>query len=237
MGLSLSVLVALCFLLPGMASVLGYSRLHSPDSPPTALDSHLSFGLIIALASALVLHATWFVGIEAITLLAGWPTPSVSQFVALLSGSPDQNPEFGKALESLQRYPMRITGYFLTIGVIAWHLGRMLNRRMRPNASASWYDLLHPNDPDFVWLTLDVHLDGTCFLFAGIARQISVDKTGTLERVVLANALKRPLHPDANAKRATPSDRWVEIPGEFVVVQAKDITTVNVDYLYLEDAA
>ena len=56
MGLGLGVLAALLVLLPGIAFVLGLTRLHNPSKPPTPFDQHFSIGLILAIAAALAFH-------------------------------------------------------------------------------------------------------------------------------------------------------------------------------------
>lgn len=235
MGLSLSVLAALCFLLPGFAFVLGVSRLHNPKSPPTPLDRHFSVGLLAALVAALFLHGVWFSLVQHVAERFFLPAPSVSQFVALLAGSVEKDPSFPSAVDSLNDYPLRISAYFFSIIVGAWVAGRACNRFIQRTPDASWYKLLKPEGPDFVWLTLEVDMDSSCFLIAGVVTEFSVDTAGSLERVVLEHAMKRPLHPPPVPKWKAPTNPWIEIPGEFMVLLMRETRTVNVDYHYLPD--
>ena len=233
MGLSLSVLIGLCFLLPGAAFVLGFSRLHNPNSPPTPLDQNFGFGLVVALLGALFFQGAWFALVLLCTSLLSLPEPSVGQFVALLAGE-SQSQHALDAAASMQRFPIRVVSYFLAITALGAIVGRVVNKRTKRRASASWYDLLRPTMADFVWLTVDVHMDGCCFLFAGVVREFCVGKNGDLERVVLAFAVKRPLDIDAKPQGSTKelADHWIEIPGEFVVLQVGDSKTLNVDYFF-----
>lgn len=108
-----------------------------------------------------------------------------------------------------------------------------INKRIRRRHSASWFDLLRPDGPDFAWLTLEIDMDGCCFLFAGVATEFSVDRTGQLERVVLQDAVKRPLRPPPKPKWRESESPWVGIPGELLVLSVKYTKSINVDYYYV----
>lgn len=234
MGLSLSVLVALCVLLPGAAFVFGLTRLHSPTSPATPLDQHLSVGLAIALAVALLFQAVWLAIWRVLLDCMGEPSPDVAQVLGLLAG--DLKSIYSRAAAaSLQAYPVRIALYFVGLTILAWYAGKKANSFIPNRRSASWFDLLRPKDAAFVWLTTDLHLDGECYLFAGWVKEFSVAKTGNLERVVLGYAIRRPLNQELTEEGIPVGDGWIEIPGEFVVLQMESAQTVNVDYFFDND--
>jgi hypothetical protein len=198
MNFSLTLLIALYMLLPGAAFVFGFTRLHNPNRAPTPLDQHLPIGLAVMLLAAIFLNALWF-AIWKFLLTHCYPNqplPDAGQLVALL-GSKQGDAFASRALQSVDNYPLRIAAYFSGLPVAAWVMGRIINsvwNWIYPNDShASWYDLLKPNEPDFVWLTTDVHLDGRCFLFAGLVSEFSVSRNGNLERVVLELAVRKPL--------------------------------------------
>jgi hypothetical protein len=170
--------------------------------------------------------------------------------LALLSG--DLKTAWGKAgVQSLAEFPLRISAYFLTTTAIAWAAGILANRVIRLRPRASWAELLRPKEVSFVWLTTEVQLDGTCYLFAGPVQEFSVGRDGNLERVVLPYAIKKPLPPQKKkptdgappeqAQQEASSapelnDGWTEIPGEILVLQLKESKTVNLDYFYEEEA-
>jgi hypothetical protein len=189
--------------------------------------------LVLAVLAALFFQGLWFALVDWSLRAFAAPTPSVSQFVALFTSGISTEPG-AAAIDSLQLYPIRICFYWLGVTLVGWTLGRMLNKRMGRRLNASWYELLRPDDADFVWITAETHMDGTCFLFAGVVNEFSVDKTGNLERVVLGYAAKRPLFPQAGTPETPLGGGWEEIPGEFVVLQVKETKTINIDYYFEE---
>lgn len=234
MGLSLSVLIALVLILPGAAFVFGLTRLYSPKSPSTMLDEHVSVGLALLVLATLLIHSTWYSVIAASMAQFGWPRPDVSQLFALLGG--DVTSELGLAsLSSLRDYPARIAWYFISVTALAWIAGKSLNRQIRKKESASWHDLLRPDGVEFVWLTTDVELGDQCFLFAGPVKQFSIAKDGSLERVVLAYAVKKPLNQGIDSEGVIVTDGWTEVPGEFLVLQMVEARTINVDYFFPDE--
>lgn len=236
MGLSLSVLVALCVLLPGATFVFGLTRLHSPTSPATPLDQHITVGLAVALVAALLFQGAWL-GLWRLLLdWAGAPLPDVTQAVGLLAGDLKTN-HAQDALASLQSYPIRIACYFVGLTLLTWYLGRKANGLLPNRRTASWFDLLRPQDAAFVWLTTDLHLDDQCYLFAGWVKEFSVAKCGNLERVVLGYAIRRPLNQPPAEEGIDIGHGWMEIPGEFVVLQMGSAQTVNVDYFFENGAS
>lgn len=231
MGLSLSVLVALFFILPGATFVFGLTRLHSPNSPQTPLDQHLSIGLAIAIGAALMFQSAWISLWIFISDNVGGPKPEATQFIALLSGDL-KTPLAKAALYSTQEFPLRIALYFASLSLIAWYTGKQFNRRWIKRPLASWFDLLKPANADFVWLTADMHLDGRCYLFAGPVEEFSIARDGSLERVVLEYAVRKPLDGPEEEEGFKLKDGWTEVPGEFVVLQMRDVKVINLDYIY-----
>lgn len=229
----MGVLAALLLLLPGVAFILGLSRLHNPSKPPTPFDQHFSIGLVSALVAAVAFHALWIVLFNSTSPWTGLLVDA-SQALPALAG--DVKPPAGDALrESMSAYPFRIAFYFLSVTLVAWRLGKRLNKSLRKRHPPTWFDLLQPADADFVWLTVDIKLDSECHLIAGAVQSFQVDRNGKLERVVVAGTMRRQLHCDAE-KRKYPAttDGWTEIPGEFMVIQMDHVRTINVDYWYIE---
>ena len=224
MGLSLSVLVALMFLMPGASFLFGLARFKALTGPTSGLEEHLPLSLAAAVVFALVSHLLWFE-------LWAWygnsfnhPVPDLRQFATLLAG--EIAGEYGAlALKSIQKFPCRIGLYFAGLSGLSWGLGRFVRRFLSEPPEASWYDLLKPEDEvAFVWLTADLHLDGKCFLYSGWVREFAVARDGTLDRVVLGSAWRKPLS-DAPAN-------WLQVEGEFVVLKLASACTINVDYFY-----
>lgn len=238
MGLSLSVLMAICFFLPGAAFALGLSKILSAKSPSTLLDQYVSVGLMVAVLAAICFQAIWLIYWQQVTSSAGLPVPDVAQFVALLSGETEAGVG-AAAVGSLQQYPGRIGLYFVVLTMLAWGFGRAANRyaskRLRGRQQASWFDLLRPPGVSFVWATVEVHMDGACVLFAGPVDQFSLDNDGNLERLVFGGyAVKRNLSTvGADAPDGELGHGWREVPGEHLVLMPKESKTINLDYWYV----
>lgn len=236
MGLSLSVLVALVVLLPGAMFVFGLSRLYSPTSPATLLDQHISVGLALALVAAIALQAVWLSLWCALLRWAGAPIPDVSQVFGLLAGNL-KAPQAQEAMRSLQAYPARIAAYLVSLALLSWLIGKGANRFLPVRRTASWYNILRQEGVAFVWLTTDIHLDGRCYLYAGWVKEFSVSRDGSLERVVLGYAVRRPLDGGPAEEGIEVAKGWTEIAGEFVVLLMRDAQTVNIDYFFENDSS
>lgn len=258
MGLSLSLLVAACLLLPGATFVFGLTKLHNPNNPPTPLDPHFSFGLALALLAAVIFQAAWLKFWVWALSVANSPIPDVSQVVALLEGGL-KSPQAQAALVSLQTYPVRIAAYFAFLPILTWRIGKEINRHLKARLQASWYELLRPNDKTiaFIWLTADICLGEQCFLIGGWVKEFCVSRDGNLDRVVLGYAVRRQLKglddggrngsaqletrsnhdreaSNPNQAEQEISDGWIEIDGEFTVLRLKSSSTINVDYIFEE---
>jgi len=242
MGFSLSVLVALTLMMPGASFFFGLSRLQSPNAPTTGLDQHFSFALLIALVGAVVAHIAALLGLSLVLPWWHLPTPAPAQAIALLAG--DTNSILGLAgLRSIAAYPAQIGLYFTLLTLITWAVGRRLNQILRKRPTASWYELLRPEGASFVVVTVDLQLNNQCFLYTGVVTEFSVAKCGNLERLVLGFAARKPLadigrmSPSLLAESDLSSEKslghgWLEIPGEFVVLQVREARTINLDYFF-----
>lgn len=238
MGLSLSVLVALAVLMPGAGFVFGFSRLHSPTTPTTALDQHFSVGLLVAVLAALVAHGIGNLLISWLAPVFAAPDIDLAQVASLLAGEVKSQQGFA-ALESLRTYFGRIATYLVVATYGMWRAGKWLNVKFRKVRTASWFDLLRPKNASFVVLTADLQMNDDCFLYSGVVQEFSIAKCGSLERVVLGFAARKPLSKAGLASEADETEDprslghgWLEIPGEFVVLQMAKAQTINVDYFY-----
>jgi hypothetical protein len=241
-GFGLAALAALLLLLPGFLFVVGFGRTPSPSSPSTIIDQQVSVGLLIALAWLLFAHP-FFLGLAC---LWAWvfnaPYPDPSLILPMLAGDTDTtHAAAADAISSVRSHYVAICGYFLVASVGSWFLGRWFNEiwPTRTGGPADWSSLLRAKGVDFVVLTVDGKIDDTCYLFTGILRDFFVGPTGRLERVVLSYAARRPFSgEESKIPRGHPlGDGWIEIPGEYFVLNLTEQTTVNVDYYYFGDDA
>lgn len=220
-------------MLPGIAFVFGLTRLHSARKPTTVLEDHFSVGVILVVLSAIVFHWLFVLVGNPLLALLDFPRASPGTVFALLVAD-SKSAEAVHAIRSIDAYPIRIGLYFILLPIAAAMLGKKLNSKLKKKRSADWYDLLRPDATEvtFIWLTADVELGGSCYLFAGEVLEFSVAREGHLERVVIRGAMKRPLLLPIGPAGVfmAPGDQWSEIPGEFVVLHLSQTSTVNVDY-------
>ncbi|KJV37259.1 hypothetical protein [Luteibacter yeojuensis] len=227
MGLSLAVLVALVFMLPGAAFVFTHQRdvIHARQS---GLDSHVSITLAMAITVALLANACWYGLWSLLCDRFGAPRPNAEAFLSLVGGG--SAAASMEAIRSVAEHPVRIAAYFCSLTAVGAAFGSFfrsiaaLLRGGRDNAL--WGKLLSPSGVSLVGLTLDVELDGASVLFTGMLRDYAVDRAGELERVVLENAMRKPLRTAAGSGDAA----WRAIPGEFVVIRMLSTRTIRVDY-------
>lgn len=230
MGLSLAVLVALVFVLPGAAFVFTLQRdvIHSRSS---GLDVHISITLATAITVALVANALWYwLWLHACHGL-GTPRPDAEAFLSLLDTRTGV-PAMGHAISSVTTYPVRISAYFSALTCLGAAAGSAARRILLAingkRDNAHWGKLLSPSGVRFVGVTLDVEVNGSIFLFSGVLKDYSVDRAGELERVVLLRAMRRQIFSASGGGRGS----WAFIPGDFTVVRVTSTKTINVDYFF-----
>lgn len=234
MGLSLSVLVALYLLLPGIAFYFALSRLHRSNKPSTALDQQVSVGLAISVFASVVLQAAGYSIAELLHYAIAYiPSPDPGSTLLLLSGTVT-GPLGARAIAAAASTPGLLAIYVVLLTFAGARAGRSWNKRFRRSRDADYYELLHKAGVAFTVVTVDVQIGSNCFLYSGIAVEFSTTSDGSLARVVLEGTLRKP-HPYEAPVPPDENNGWVDIPGEFCVLQLKSCNTVNVDYWYTDE--
>jgi hypothetical protein len=225
-GLSITVLVVVVFLLPGATFVIALQR-DAPQARQSPLDAQISETLAKAVVVAIALNAVWYGVWWRLCDQLGLPLPDASAFFALAGA--ERAPEAERAFRGVGQYPLRVATYFCALTALGTILGsaiRLVRARIRGRRDAAvWGRVLSPLGVEFVGLTLDVDLSGTTFLYTGILRDYALDRNGDLERVVLETTMRKPM-PLSGAG----PDAWTSISGEFVVIRVSRASTVKVDY-------
>lgn len=232
-----NVILGLFYVLPGIVFVFGLTRLFSSKSP-SPFDGQLSTGFILALPSALLMHAIGIGAAYFVSWLFGTAEPAPEQALTLLLGDPKSTTS---AVAKAGASWIAIAAYFLFLTPVSWGLGKVANKWVKPNRRADWYDLLR-HKADMLWLTTDVEIGGVAHLFAGVLKDFRLSSDGELERVVLMGAVRRPLMRPTEQEIASGEENyqdggWIPIPGEHVVLKLSGSNTFSVDYWYLEDEA
>lgn len=245
MGLGLSALTALVLLLPGIAFVFGLARLWSPTSSRSPFEQHFSAGLLIAIGSALLLHAFGIVWANVSHLLGWTGAPAPSLALILLAGDL-KAPGAAQALRTVENHPLLIATYFAFVSGVGLGAGRLANRWLPRPVRAEWAALLEMPEEwrlggAFAVLTTDVTHGNATWLYAGYLDDFMIDRDGRLERVVFRGyAARRLLSDEAQPEPLddpmyAPRDRWTEIPGEVFVLQMAQARTINVDFFFDEE--
>lgn len=80
-----------------------------------------------------------------------------------------------------------------------------------------------------------VETKSASFLYAGTLIDYFFDSAGELDRLLLAGALRRPISQDdpssGDERTYEQAGRWYPIKGDYLILHARDIKTLNVDYV------
>lgn len=237
MNLTGSVILGLLYVLPGALFVAGANRLFT-SREPSPFDGQFSAGLMLALLMSLMLHSAGICLARALQPFLGFAEPNAEFAISLLLGDP-KSATSKAALSSLGANWSSAVAYFVLLSVASYLLAYLASPLLRSKNQANWFNLLGGDgEADFIWLTADVEMGGVSYLFAGVLREFSTASNGALERVVLTHAVRRTLKRPSAREIRKKDERyqaggWIEIPGEFVVLDTTRSTTVNVDYWYL----
>lgn len=249
MNLALPALVVFLLLLPG---AIARSRIKLVER--LSLD-YSPLGQVVAetVAWAAALHALWLAA--AWLLLGRVLQPEV--LLRLLSAEP---PAQTRALDAVAAQAGLVAAYggsllsaaygvpwLLRAVVMRWRLDRN-GARLSPLLrfhGAPWYYLLSGADfradeaPDFITVSALVNVAGQPLLFTGVLQHYYLDTNGQLDRLVLRQAMRRPLSAD---KPPLPdpaaAPRFYPVDGDYFVLRYSDAITLNVEYITLTaDAA
>ena len=138
-----------------------------------------------------------------------------------------------QALENAQHYFAWILAYLLLAISLAGLLASIGSRVLpqRKNWLEAKLDELQSTGQDvLIWLSTAVNFDGETWLFAGIYERHFNNGGGEPELVFLQSAKRRRVIDDDQA------DRWLEIPGESLVLRLGDWHSVNLDAIYITSA-
>ena len=82
--------------------------------------------------------------------------------------------------------------------------------------------------------------NGSSFLYYGVLEDFYLDSSGQLNRVVLSDAMRRPIESDDSNSSFTSTysssnatTRFYDIKGDRLILKYEDIKNINIEYLYI----
>jgi hypothetical protein len=85
-----------------------------------------------------------------------------------------------------------------------------------------------------VLLTTVVHHNAADWLYIGVIADFFFDKSGDLDRVLLRLVDRRQLADDQKPVSETDADdRYYHIEGDYFVLRYSEMTTINIDYIFV----
>lgn len=107
---------------------------------------------------------------------------------------------------------------------------------------APWYylftgaDFTREDEPDIVTVSAIVEIAGAAILYTGTLDEFFVDADGQLDRLVLQDIMRRPLHLDKephDLADAAVLSRFYPIDGDYFVLRYSETITLNIQYAML----
>ncbi len=186
MNLGLSALTALVLLMPGFAGLAGLRRPILPSA--TLIDQSLVAYLMVLVASSAFAHAVAIPVLQAVPFA---PDPDIGAAMALLGAT--DGTQLDAAFRTLAESGWLAAIYIFFLSAFSYGIGRLVEHQLPVTRVMSWLELLgQPESAQLVVISADVLVDDTTYLYSGIVRQFSVDRSGKLTRVLLNPASRSP---------------------------------------------
>lgn len=245
MSVALPAFIAFLILLPGFVFRSRFKR-----AERSSLD-YSPFGQVVTegVLWACLLHAVWLSGSH---VLLGRDLRA-DALLNLLSSS--DTASHAMAVETVAAHVSWVASYFGSLlatafvlptiarhAIIRFRLDRA-DARLSPLLrfhGAPWYYLLTGADfseqekPDLIAVSAVVNVSGTALLYTGILDDFFLDEQGKLDRVVLQQVMRRPLHADKAAgepdEEANP-ERFYPVEGDSFVLRYTEAITLNIQYI------
>lgn len=254
MNFALPAILLFVVVLPGF---LFRSRLKLAEQ--TSLD-YSPFGRVVieAFLWAAVLHGAWLVA----SYVGLHRTLATEALLGLLSSSPQLQTT---AVDEVRASSGLVSWYFGTLYLFALGVPPLVRRAIshwrldREGArfssvfrfhDAPWYYLLtradfEPGDePDHIVVAAVLNVAGSPILYVGILADFFFDPQGQLDRLVLANVVRRPLDRDRTVGRQLLAEgddggddedddtrRFYAVEGDYFVIRYAEVLTLNVHYV------
>jgi hypothetical protein len=244
----------LLLLLPGLLLVHSFLGHIGRRHQEPAGQSGITWPWLVALLLAPFFH----VSLSGFNRVLEYPEVDYQAVFFLLTGKYDNVDQYKDALGTISKYRWYIGGYFIEAAVVAilsGTLARVVVRRFKLDRNFAvfrfgndWHYLLSgelacEKEPDGVIVSVTVAVAGKCYLYIGLLESFVVGPAGQLARIHLKEALRRSIDADRKPGEVQPplgegeiDPRYYQIRGDELVIMARDVHTVNVQYIVAEES-
>jgi hypothetical protein len=109
-------------------------------------------------------------------------------------------------------------------------------------SGAPWYYLLSGADfgadqtPDFIAVSAVVNVAGSPYIYTGLLDEYFIDQSGSLDRLVLQQVMRRPLSADKMPESGgREQERFYPVDGDYFVLRYSEAITLNIEYIQLKE--
>ncbi|WP_156888463.1 hypothetical protein [Spirochaeta cellobiosiphila] len=231
MNIAFSAFYLICLLLPGYIFLYAFNKKENTSVEHSGVDR--SFVLAVILSTLIHLIGT------SIVRLMGY-TINVDISIKILTGCNLVQDE----LDILEACSVLISIYFMSVFISSFLFGKFLQiivLQLFPykdspfSYNTPWfYDLrgLISKDvkADITKITCLVDFKDSAYLYRGILEEFHLNKDGSLDRIILKDAMKKRIHKDSPGS-------FNSIRGNKMIIKYEDIKNMNIQYynLNIED--
>lgn len=238
MNIAFPAFFILILILPGFIFQNAYEKVERTniEKKPFDVSSSLAFFYALLIHSTLCFILVPITGNEVdyklcIQLLTGSKNLPVTELTSISDNVP------------------KILAYFSSSFFIAFIVGKIAQSlifKLNPYKSSllafdtPWYyeltgKLSDTRDAQLIKLSCLVESKNTSFLYYGVLEDFYLNSDGQLDRVVLSDAMRRPIENDQRNSQDDPQKRFYEIKGDRIILKYDDIKNINIEYLYMAE--
>ncbi len=234
MNIALPAFILLLFVVPGYLFLSAFERKENTRFEAKPFDVFSAQALV----AALILHCV------AVALLFYFVTSKISLDLLLkllltykLSKSD---------LAILHNKILYILTYFGALSLAAFFFGKIAQKMRfwlnpykdsRFSYNTPWYyelkgKLSTAESAEFTKISCMLQSGGSTYLYYGILEDFYLTQNGELDRLVMSEVVRRPLHDDETPENSG-ADRFYSIKGDRLIIKYSEIQSLNIEYLYV----